>query len=107
MKLERRLAERIQALEIALDDETANQKELEKRQKKRHARQERLKKELEPCEWIRFSMDWNEKSKDLIQKKASEIGFTFNGCIVDGEDGNCNSYFVELMRRRIDRLSPS
>jgi len=44
---ERRLAERIQALEIALDDETANQKELEKRQKKRHARQERLKKDLQ------------------------------------------------------------
>lgn len=75
---ERRIAERIQALELALDDEIYHQQELRKRQKRREIRQQELKKDLEKqiaqkIEAEQVQQEEDKRQKDLEKKEKEKL----------------------------------
>ena len=66
---ERRLAERIQALEIALDDELWHQEELQKRQKQRDMRQVELRRDMEKGIAQKIEMEKAQREEEKRQKE--------------------------------------
>lgn len=75
---ERRIAERIQSLEIALDDELWHQKELRKKRKRREKRQEELKNDLQSgieqrIEESRLQREEAQRQEDEEKKEKEKV----------------------------------
>lgn len=75
---EKRIAERIQALEVALGDEVQHLQELRKRQRRRESRQQELKKDLEKqiaqkIEAEQAQQEEDKRQKDLEKKEKEKL----------------------------------